>query len=207
MTRDQIASSLRLWQARLRTARRNAHKGSGVVTKQEATGIKAIKARIARRVGQLKAPPKPPKSVSQGGVALVARFEGFRSWPYRDAVGVWTIGYGETRGVGPTTKPWSQAYAAQQLKDRLNRDFLPAVLAAAQAGGLTLRQHEIDALTSLAYNLGPGIFGADHSIGAALRRGDRAAAANAFLLYDKAGGKTLPGLSARRREERALFLG
>ena len=34
--------------------------------------------------------------VSEKGIALIARFEGFRAEAYQDVVGVWTVGFGET---------------------------------------------------------------------------------------------------------------
>src|SRR4051812_33830431 len=90
--------------------------------------------------------------VSRNGVALIKRFEGFRSRPYRDAVGVWTIGYGETKGIGPGTNPWSETFASQRLQDRVNRDFAPYI----NALKLPLNQNQFDALASFIYNVGPG---------------------------------------------------
>lgn len=72
--------------------------------------------------------------------------------------------------------------------------------------GLNLNQGQYDALVSVVYNLGPGVLNADRSLGGALRRHNMQAAADAILLYDKAGGRTLPGLTRRRRAERAMFL-
>jgi len=37
-------------------------------------------------------------------------------------------------------------------------------------------------------------------------RGEWEAAADGFLLWNKGGGKVLPGLDKRRKDERALFL-
>ena len=34
--------------------------------------------------------------ITSAGLDLIKRFEGFRSNAYRDAVGIWTIGYGHT---------------------------------------------------------------------------------------------------------------
>lgn len=146
------------------------------------------------------------ETVSDAGVLFVARAEGFRSAPYRDAVGVWTIGYGETRGVGPGTPPWTELHARETLRLRLNRDYLAPVLAAAKLYGLTLTQSQADALTSLAYNVGAGIFAPGHTISEAMRSGSRPRMANAFLVYDMAGGHVLPGLLTRRKAERAMFL-
>lgn len=90
---------------------------------------------------------------SPRGVAFVAGWEGFRSCPYRDAVGVWTIGYGETLGVGPNTPCISEPKAREKLKARLTRDFLnPAV----QKVRHDLKQREKDAIGSFAYNVGLG---------------------------------------------------
>ena len=37
--------------------------------------------------------------ISDNGLNLIKRFEGCRLTAYRDSVGVWTIGYGHTKGV------------------------------------------------------------------------------------------------------------
>lgn len=144
--------------------------------------------------------------VSDRGARLVAAFEGFRGRPYRDPVGVWTIGYGETQGVNASTGPWTEWYARRRLRQRLDRDYLPPVLATAKAAGLVLKQHEADALASLVYNLGPGILRKGSTMGDALRSRNRSRIADAFLVYTRAGGQVLPGLVRRRNAERHLFL-
>jgi len=145
-------------------------------------------------------------SVSPAGLAMIAGFEGFRSNPYRDAVGVWTIGYGETRNIGPGSPPWSREYALKRLRERVDRDYLAPVLAAVKTAGMVLSQREADALASLVYNLGPGILGPGKTMGSAIHSRVRQRIADAFLVYDFAGGGRLPGLTSRRRAERALFL-
>jgi hypothetical protein len=74
-----------------------------------------------------------------------------------------------------------------------------------QAVGLPLRQHEFDALTSLAFNIGTQAFAAS-SVARLLRAGDRGRAADAILSWNRAGGHVLSGLVARRADERRLFL-
>ncbi|WP_374333028.1 lysozyme, partial [Aestuariivirga sp.] len=39
--------------------------------------------------------------VTQEGLALIRRFEGFRATAYRCPAGVWTIGFGHTSQAGP----------------------------------------------------------------------------------------------------------
>jgi lysozyme len=162
------------------------------------------RAGYARRVLDRNRPR--PTGVSSAGLELIRGFEGFRSCPYRDAVGVWTIGYGETSGIGPNTPCWSESTARLRLRSRVDRDYLAPVLKLAKAVGLELNQHEADALASFSYNLGPGVFGKGRSMGDAIRSKNRERIANSFLLYDKAGGRTLEGLTRRRRRERELFL-
>ena len=152
-------------------------------------------------------PPGPPSDgVSSSCVEFVAAFEGFRAHPYRDSVGVWTIGYGETQGIGPGTPPWTKAYALNRMRTRLNADFLPKVLAVTNRIGLRLGQSQVCALTSFTYNLGPGPLNGGRTMGDALRSKDRGLIAKAFLVYVKAGGRKLQGLVNRRSAERAVFL-
>lgn len=146
--------------------------------------------------------------LSLKGALFIGAFEGFRAKPYTDAVGVWTIGYGHTHGVGPHTAPITRARAAELLVD----DAAGPAKAARGAAARTLKQHELDALTSFGFNLGAGIFDPSHTIGRELRkrrvtrrRWKRKVAA-AILMYDQAGGHALAGLTRRRRAERRLWL-
>lgn len=94
-------------------------------------------------------------TVSDRGVWFIAGWEGFRSCPYRDPVGIWTIGYGETKGVGPQTPCVSEHDARKNLRRRLNRDYEPSVEKGVRH---KLKQQEVDALSSFVYNVGTGAF-------------------------------------------------
>src|SRR3954451_22814897 len=96
--------------------------------------------RYAERV--LERHPADVNSISETGLALLKSFEGFRSHPYQDVVGVWTIGYGETAGISRNTPAWTESYAAKRLRERVNRDYLKPVLVLARAVGLDLKQNE-----------------------------------------------------------------
>jgi GH24 family phage-related lysozyme (muramidase) len=162
-----------------------------------------IEARDARRNRdrQIAKAHASAHTVSDAGVALVAEFEGFRAHAYRDVVGVLTQGYGETQGVTPG-QAWTEAHARARLRERLNRDYVPAVLAANKK----LTQHQLDGFASFAYNVGAGGVASSTQVGKYLRSGNVKGAANAILAWSKAGGQTLPGLLARRQKERALIL-
>lgn len=143
--------------------------------------------------------------ISQHGLDFVATFEGGQSsdglfHAYWDPYGrVWTIGYGETEGVH-SGMTWTKAQAENDLKSRMVREYEPAI----KGLGVPLNQNQFDALCSFVWNLGPGSMQWD--VGRLLRQREYAAAANAMLQYDRAGGVVLAGLSRRRQAERALFL-
>lgn len=143
-----------------------------------------------------------PRDFTRGGVDLVAGFEGFRSCPYRDPVGVWTIGYGETSGVSAGTPCTSQRKARRHLRHRLETPFGTEVRRAVK---VDLSQRQYEALTSFAYNVGIGAFRESHLL-AELNADDKAAAANELLRWVYAGGRVFLGLQRRRRAERRRFL-
>lgn len=148
---------------------------------------------------------KPARHPSRRAALLVARFEGFRSRPYKDAVGVWTIGYGHTRGVGAHTGPWSRRRALRILRHELDL-YAGAVRGLNRELGGALTQPMFDALVSFVYNLGPGAIASSTGVGRELRARHWRRAANHMLEWDKANGRRLPGLTRRRRLERRLFL-
>jgi lysozyme len=140
--------------------------------------------------------------VSDAGVALVKEFEGFVGHPYRDVVGVWTIGYGHTHGVSSTSPHISEAQASELLRKDLDNEYAPAV----SALKLPLSQHQFDALVSFVYNVGPGGVASSTHVGRALRSHHWREAADALLEWNKAGGQVNEGLTRRRHQERTLFL-
>lgn len=149
------------------------------------------------------------RQIGNGGLALIKRFEGYRGYSYRDPVGIWTIGYGETKGVKPGMY-WSEEKAARVLRERVNRDFAPAVSAAAKRYKLDLDQDEFDALCSFVYNLGAGALTPGASVGSTMRGAlesrNRRKIGRAFMAYVFAGGIRFLGLVRRRVAERKLFL-
>lgn len=133
---------------------------------------------------------------SQTGIDLIKKFEGCRLDAYKCPAGVWTIGYGHTAGVSGGQKI-SPAQAEAYLRADLEK-YEKKV----EKYNATYRwtQNEFDAMVSFAYNLG--------SIDKLTADGTRAKSviAEKMLLYNKAGGKVLAGLTKRRQAERTLFL-
>ena len=137
---------------------------------------------------------------------MVKEVEGCYLEAYQDEVNVWTIGYGITSSdkaiTGKTIKKGmkiSKATAEKWLVECLNRIYLPKVLK--YQDRYHFNSSQIDALVSFAYNIG----NIDQLTGYGTR--SIALIESRMLLYNKAGGKTLNGLSRRRQAELKMFQG
>jgi lysozyme len=133
-------------------------------------------------------------------VCEIAKHEGCRLKAYRDIVGVWTIGWGETRGV-TAGMVWTQRQADERFCESL-AEFVEGVRNACKNPP---SDNELGAMTSLAYNVGLAGF-AKSTVLRKHNAGDYQAAARAFSLWNKAGGKVVRGLTLRRAKESALYL-
>lgn len=133
------------------------------------------------------------------GIALIKEFEGCRLKAYKCPAGVWTIGYGWTIGVKPGDV-WTQAKAEEMLAKGVK-----PYADAAEVKCPHSTQNQFDAMVSLCYNIGPGNF-AKSSVARLHNAGNFTGAADAFLKWNKGGGKVLAGLTRRRQAERNLYM-
>ncbi len=130
-------------------------------------------------------------------IQLIKRFEGLYLKAYVCPAGVLTIGYGHTRGVKPGDKInelQAEIYLREDLEEvekQLNHLSLP------------VNQNQFDALCSLVFNVGITRFMQSKML-KRIRALDQDASVE-FDDWNKAGGKVLPGLVARRRAEKELF--
>lgn len=138
--------------------------------------------------------------ITQEGLDLIKSFEGLRLEAYQDAVGVWTIGYGHTRGVKPGMRI-TEAEAEDLLRKDVE-DFERGVTARVR---VPINANEFSALVSFAFNVGLAALARSTAL-QRLNAGDRMGAAEALTWWNKAGGRVLPGLVRRRNAEKALFL-
>jgi GH24 family phage-related lysozyme (muramidase) len=150
---------------------------------------------------------KSTKGLIAGSVALTALATGTISYwegrelrAYRDIVGVWTICDGETKGVRPgqtATPAECDSMLARNLvvyESGLDRCLTGAVPGKAKV-----------AFLSWTYNVGVGAACGSTLVKKA-NAGDVRGACNELLKWDKAGGKTVRGLTRRRQAERAMCL-
>ena len=145
------------------------------------------------------------RTTNQAGIELIESFEGLRLVSYQDQRGIWTIGYGHTRGVGP-----SMHITRDQAEQALRDDIAGAEGAVNRAiGEADTTDNQFAAMVSLCFNIGSGNF-ATSSVLRDHCAGDNQAAGDAFLLWNKThidGVLTVvAGLTRRREAERTLYV-
>lgn len=142
-------------------------------------------------------------SLSAAALVGIALHEGYSPVAYTPVPGdVPTIGFGTTQGVKPgdtitpdraLVKLLADADAFQQtLKDCM--------------GGVSLYQHEWDAIVSWAYNVGPSAACSSTLVRKA-KAGDYAGMCAELLRWDKFKGQPLRGLTIRRQAEYRQCIG
>lgn len=149
---------------------------------------------------------------SQAAIDLVKASEGLRIEAYRDAGGVYTIGWGHTAAVHEGMR-----ITEQQAEEFLAADLAEASRIVLRAVTVPLSQSELDALTDFVFNVGSGERGVKDGF-VTLKRGgpstllrlinagQKQAAAQQFKYWNMADGQVQPGLVTRRAKETELFL-
>lgn len=139
---------------------------------------------------------------SPTGVGLIKRHEGLALRAYPDPVGVWTNGYGHTRGVHP-----DQLIDEVQAERWLREDLLEVERVINAAVRVPLTQAQFDALASWQFNTG-GLLGS--TLLKRLNAGRYDLVDDEMLRWvygTKDGVKVkLPGLIRRRAEEASLWI-
>lgn len=144
------------------------------------------------------------RMITNAALDLIKKNEGLRLRTYFDVAGIATIGYGHT----PASQ--GQVITEAQATALLLSDIAHAADAVTAAtAGVATNDNQYSAMVSLAFNIGTGAFKGS-SVLRMHRAGDHNAAANAFLMWDKAhvNGQlvSVAGLARRRAEEQALYL-
>ena len=119
---------------------------------------------------------------------------------YQDIVGVWTIGYGETKNVtkGMTI---TQAQADDMVQKRYD-EFEASVKSALK---VPLTPNQLGALTCFVYNVGVNAFNKSTLLKLINSKAKPENIKVQFLRWNKAGGKVVNGLTKRRQAELELF--
>jgi lysozyme len=133
----------------------------------------------------------------------IAVHEGYKEEAYIPVPGdVPTIGFGSTAGVrmGDKTTPTRSLVRLLEEVDSIYAQGVRRCISA------PMYQYEFAASVSLAYNIGVNAF-CSSTVAKRFNAEDYAGACAAFDMWNKQGGKILPGLVKRRAEERAICEG
>lgn len=139
--------------------------------------------------------------ISENGKSLIKKFEGCELESYQDSVGVWTIGFGHTKGVRQ-----GQSITKDEALSMLDEELIEYEEYVEKLVEVPLNQDQFDALVCWVYNLGPTNL-ATSTLLYKLNKGQYDDVPSEIKRWNKAGGEVLKGLVRRREAEALLFLG
>ncbi len=138
-------------------------------------------------------------TTSDLGIELIKKHEGFRSKAYRCSANVLTIGFGHTLNVKSTdviTKEQGEYFLRQDVEHAEKE---------VNKHNLNINQNQFDALVSFVFNLGVGNFSRSTLLRRIKAYPNDITIRREFARWVYAGGKILPGLVTRRKEEADLY--
>jgi lysozyme len=144
--------------------------------------------------------------ISNKGLDLIKKFEGYSDRPYLCAAGKPTISYGLTyypNGKQVTLK--DSKITKQQGEEMLNKIALDFSSNVEKIIKSNISQNQFDSLVSFSYNVGINNFQKSTLLKLVNINPNDAMIAKEFLKWNKANGKVLNGLTNRRIAESALY--
>ena len=139
------------------------------------------------------------RQINDAGLALIKDFEKLRLTAYDDGVGVWTIGWGSTKGVSP-----GMTITEPQAEGRLLADLDWAAKAVEASVKQPLNENQFAALVSFVFNVGVNAFSRSTLL-SELNAGHYDRVPHELARWNQGGGKVLPGLVRRRAAEIELW--
>lgn len=145
------------------------------------------------------------RSTSASGLAIIKKHEGLRLSSYLCPAGVPTIGYGNTRHADGRKVILGEKLSSEKEATQLLLASLQSFEAAVNRHLPNLNQCQFDALVSFTYNVGTGAFIKSTLLKKAKVNPADPSIVDEFQKWVRGGGKVLPGLVTRRREEANLY--
>lgn len=143
------------------------------------------------------------REINQAGLGIIEKRESLQLKAYICPRGKLTIGYGHT---GPDVH-LGMVITKERAEELLQQDLRNAESAVSRLVKITLSDDEYSALVSFVFNIGGGEFEHDCHLLTYLNQGRKDLAEAEFPKWDHCNGKVLGGLTERRADELALFLG
>jgi lysozyme len=139
------------------------------------------------------------------GIALIKCHESLRLKAYYDPVGVLTVGFGHTSAAGQPQVTPGMTITKAEAETILRRDLAKSERAVLDAVSVPLNDNQFAALVSFCFNVGATNFRKSSVLRCVNdRQFDRVP--SRLALWNKGGGRVLPGLVRRRKEEGELFM-
>lgn len=155
-----------------------------------------------KRMGDFEKKPIQPSKLCYD---LLKHYEGLKLEAYQCSAKKWTIGYGQTYYADGRQVKQGDKITKQQAEDGLRIILQTYAISVHQALKIGVRQHQYDALCCLAYNIGIGAFEGSTLLKLVNKGANIADIEKWWLVWNKAKGKVLEGLTSRRKSEFHLF--
>lgn len=136
-----------------------------------------------------------------GLMSLTPRFEGTVLKTYKDIGGVLTYCTGATENA-----IWGKTYTPAECAAQLDNDLATHAAGVMGCINVPLTDGQKVAFVDVAYNIGVGAF-CGSSMAKRANAGDMHGACDALLLWNKAAGREVAGLTRRRQIERDICEG
>jgi lysozyme len=146
--------------------------------------------------------------LNQKGLDLIKSHEGLRLEAYPDPAtnsDPWTIGYGHTSAAGEPKVRKGMKISRQEAEDILKKDLATFERHVRSCLKVNLNDNQFSALVSFCFNVGPNNF-SKSGVLKAVNAGQLDLVPARLMLWNKAAGKVMRGLTRRRAEEGDLFM-
>ncbi|WP_224769718.1 lysozyme [Pseudosulfitobacter pseudonitzschiae] len=140
-------------------------------------------------------------AVAIASASFVGQWEGLRTQAYQDVIGVWTVCYGETKGVSR-----GDSYTKAQCDAMLDEELRSYAVGLGKCLKAPLPEGAAVAFLSWSYNVGTGAACRSTAVRKA-NAGDLFGACDELLRWNRAGGRVINGLVNRRKSEHSLCTG
>ena len=143
------------------------------------------------------------RHVTEAGLDLIRRFEGFSPTIYICPAGYPTIGYGHVV-LAHEQDQFATGITPAQATDLLRKDVRIAERALLRLISVPLTDGQFDALVSFTFNLGAGALQRS-TLRRKVNHGEHESVPAELMKWVWAAGKRLPGLVRRRKAEEAVY--
>lgn len=144
--------------------------------------------------------------ISEKGILLIKRWEGFSADPYLCPAGVVTIGYGSTYYENGVKIKMSDPPVSEKRADAMLRNIVRHYEFGVDSMTRDdITQNQFDALVSFAYNVGLEAMRKSTLLKKVNANPDDRLISNQFLRWNRSRGRVLQGLTKRRIEEARIY--